>query len=104
MTRQLIVRSLDAEQDLVELFDYIASADGVQRAETVLRRIEQTLETLADWPFIGRVHPELDGAPRTFSVWPWVIVYEPQTEKGIVIWRIVDGRRDLPNLVRPPAR
>jgi len=50
-------------------------------------------------PRIGRVRRDLDGAPRTFSVWPWLIVYEPSSS-AIVVWRIIDGRRDLPRHVR----
>ena len=100
-----IVKSLVAERDLGELFDYIAQESGVQRAELVLRRIEHTLENLGDWPFIGRVQPDLDGKPRTFSLWPWIIVYEPQPDgRGIYVWRILDGRRDLSELVRQPKR
>ncbi len=104
MARQ-IIKSLDAERDLEELFDYIASDSGVQRAEAVLRRIERTLTNLADWPFIGRTRPDLDGSPRAFSVWPWIVFYEPQAKgAGIVVWRVVDGRRELPRLIRPPIR
>jgi len=80
-----IVLSLAAERDLEELFDYIAGDSGVQRAELVLRRIEQTLINVADWPFIGRLRPELDGVPRSFSIWPWIAFYEPQPE-GIGIF------------------
>jgi toxin ParE1/3/4 len=103
--RPPIVRTLDAERDLEELFDYIAEDSGAQRAELVLRRIEQTLFNLADWPFIGKVRPELDGTPRTFSIWPWIVIYEPQSDgRGIIVWRIVDGRRNLPQLVNAPDR
>lgn len=103
MPRSPIIKSLDAERDLEDLFDYIASDSGTQRAVAVLRRIDRTLKTLADWPFIGRVRPELDGEPRAFSVWPWIVIYEPQLQgRGIIVWRIVDGRRDLPRLVKPP--
>jgi len=101
MARLPIVLSLDAERDLDVLFDWIAHDSGVDRAEAILRRIDETLEHLAALPRIGRVRRDLDGEPRTFAVWPWVIVYEPLTiGPGIVVWRIVDGRRDLPRHVR----
>jgi toxin ParE1/3/4 len=100
-----ILKSLDAERDLKDLFDYVAGDSGVQRAELVLRRIGDTLTNLATWPFIGRIRPELDGAPRAFSIWPWIVIYEPQPDgRGIIVWRIVDGRRDLPRLIRRPKR
>jgi plasmid stabilization system protein ParE len=53
-------------------------------------------------PRIGRARDDLDGKPRTFAVWPWVIVYEPlRRGRGIIVWRIIDGRRDLPRHIRP---
>lgn len=97
MARPHVRLSLDAERDLEALFDWIASDSGVERAEAVLRRIEDALELIAGMPRIGRVRPDLDGAPRTFVVWPWVILYEPSlTGPGIAVWRVFDGRRDLP--------
>jgi plasmid stabilization system protein ParE len=105
MSSSKIALSRDAEQDLAELFDYIALDSGVDRAELVLRRIESTLQLLAEWPRSGRLHPELDGAPRIFSVWPWLIVYEPGPNgEGIYVWRITDGRRDLPRIVQKPSQ
>jgi plasmid stabilization system protein ParE len=92
-------RSFDSgEHDLTDLFDYIAADSGVDRADAVLRRIGQTLESLAMFPRIGRVRDDLDGSPRAFSVWPWLVIYEP-SEDGIFVWRIIDGRRDIRRLV-----
>lgn len=99
MARPRIVLSRDAECDLDALFDWIARDSGVDRAESVLREIDETLGLLAAAPRIGRVRRDLDGEPRTFAVWPWVIVYEPAGE-GIVVWRVMDGRRDLPRHIR----
>jgi|SRR5580658_6191807 plasmid stabilization system protein ParE len=104
MPARRLILSLEAEHDLDELFDWIARDTGVDRAAAVLRRIDQTLELVAGMPRIGRVRRDLDGEPRTFSVWPWIIVYEPQQGgRGIIVWRVIDGRRDLPQHVRPPG-
>jgi toxin ParE1/3/4 len=101
MPRRQIVLSLDAEHDLDSLFNWVARDSGVDRAEVILRRIEETLHRLADMPRIGRVRRDLEGEPRTFAVWPWLIIYEPLSAgRGVVVWRIVDGRRDLPRHVR----
>ena len=100
-----IVTALDAERDLVELFDYIAGESGLDRAEAVLRRIDETLKMLARMPRVGRVRTDLDGSPRVFAVWPWLVIYEPRpAAPGILVWRVVDGRRDIPSLVRTPRR
>ena len=91
-----IVLSLAAERDLDDLFDYIARDSGVDRAEAILRRLGDTMANLAAAPRIGRIRPDLGGA-RTFAVWPWIIFYEPLSSgEGVAIWRVVDGRRDLP--------
>jgi len=74
MARPSIVLSRDAESDLDALFEWIAIDSGVDRAEAILRGIDETLHLLADLPRIGRIRHDLDGAPRTFLVWPWVIV------------------------------
>lgn len=100
-----IAKSLEAERDLSNLFGYIANESGVDRAEMILRRIERSLRVVAELPLIGRVHSELDGSPRTFSIWPWIVIYEPEpTGDGVLVWRIIDGRRDLPKLIRSPGR
>jgi plasmid stabilization system protein ParE len=70
-----IVRTLQAERDLDSLFDWIARDGGVDRAEAVLRRIEDTLSHVAEMPGIGRVRRDLDGSPRVFSLWPWLVIY-----------------------------
>jgi len=103
MASSRIVRTLQADRDLDSLFDWIARDGGVDRAEAVLRRIEDTISHLAEMPGIGRVRGDLDGSPRVFSLWPWLVIYEPlEREKGIVVWRILDGRRDLSSAVKRP--
>ncbi|MEO6341234.1 MAG: type II toxin-antitoxin system RelE/ParE family toxin [Caulobacteraceae bacterium] len=91
-----IVLSRAAQQDLDALFDWIALDGGMDRAEAILRRIDETLFNLASSPGIGRLRRDLDGAPRSFAIWPWLILYEPTAiNDGILVLRIIDGRRDL---------
>jgi toxin ParE1/3/4 len=92
------VLSFAAENDLTNLFDYIAEESGVDRAEMVLRRIEQTLQILSSWPLIGRTWDDLENGSRVFALWPWLIFYEP-TASGILVWRVLDGRRDIPKII-----
>ncbi len=100
-----VVFTREARQDLLDLFQLVANDGGLDRAELVLRRIEATVAALADWPGIGRARDDLDGAPRAFAVWPWLIIYEARHgDDGIVIWRVVDGRRDLPGVIHAPSR
>jgi toxin ParE1/3/4 len=92
-----------ALQDIQDLFAFVAQESGTDRAELILRRIEATAQSLANWPGIGRIRQNMDGAPRAFSVGPWLIVYEAlPSGEGIAVWRIIDGRRDLTDLIHPP--
>jgi plasmid stabilization system protein ParE len=92
-----------AREDLLDLFALVAEETGSERAELVLHRIHTVIAALADWPGIGRRRSDLDGTPRTFAVPPWLIVYEAQPgERGIFVWRVVDGRRDLTAVIHPP--
>jgi plasmid stabilization system protein ParE len=96
-----IVFSRDAARDLDDIFDWSIRERGLAQAETNLKRIEETLERLADLPSMGRIRADLDGAPRSFAVWPWIVLYDPAAiGGGIVVWRVVDGRRDLPFVFR----
>ena len=86
-----------AQRDLADLFDWITGETGPQAAAGALRRISRNVEILAAAPRIGRVREDLDGAPRTFAVWPWIVFYTPLEDgSGVLILRVLDGRRDLP--------
>jgi plasmid stabilization system protein ParE len=90
--------SREALRDLDELFVHIATDSGPERAALILTRIERHLETVADFPLIGRVRRDLLGGPRAYAgIWPYVVLYKP-FKNGIVALRILDGRRDLPRL------
>ena len=86
----------EAEQELDELFFWIKVDIGPNAADTFALRVRRTLQNLADFPLIGRVREEYSGAPRSLSLHPGVIFYEPMKDgRGIKVLRILDGRRDL---------
>ena len=94
------VLSPAANADLDAIESYIATQSGAARARNVLERIFRSLIMLAHWPNVGRLHPEIEGTPRSFPVAPWIAFYEPSTElDGIYVLRILDGRRDLDTLL-----
>jgi toxin ParE1/3/4 len=94
-----IVLSLAAERNLADLFEWIAQDSGLDRAEAVLDRLQGAMTNLAALPGLGRARHELEGAPRSFALWPWIIFYEALPEEdGVIIWRVLDGCRDLPTV------
>jgi len=101
VTELRIVYSAEARADLRALEDHIAERDGQLRADMVLGRIEETIHILAFMPGMGRPRPYLREGTRAFAVAPWTVIYEPLPElDGIRVIRVVDGRRDLPEIFR----
>ena len=92
--------TVTARDELDELGVWIAIDTGPNAAKGVLSRIDRALANLAAFPEIGRIRPDLIGSPRTLSVHPWLLVYEPLTgERGILVMRVLDGRRDIQALL-----
>jgi plasmid stabilization system protein ParE len=60
------------------------------------------MRNLASMPGMGRRERfYLEPGSRLFPVAPWAIVYEPLSEgDGIFVERILDGRRDLPAILK----
>ncbi|MET3667864.1 type II toxin-antitoxin system RelE/ParE family toxin [Caulobacter sp. 1776] len=95
-----VVRSAEARKDVRDLYVWIVEDGGLERAERVVALIEAKLQRLAKRPLSGRPRSDLKGDPRSISVPPWVIVYEPlEGGAGIHLLRIVDSRRDVAALL-----
>ena len=62
-----IRRTLQAQQDLEEIWDYIA-ADSIEAAEHVIRKIEDTAKSLASSPLMGQACPQWEPGLRYFSI------------------------------------
>jgi plasmid stabilization system protein ParE len=91
--------SPEADADLAAIGTYIMERDGVARATGAIERIQRTMDNIAFMPGMGRHRPYLDKDMRAFSDSPWLIYYTLKPDDGgIDVLRIVDGRRDLPEL------
>lgn len=105
MTTPRISWTDHSDQDVVDIWLYIAGENSPVVADAMLARIYSALDILATTPMIGRKRNDLIGAPRGFAVRPFTIIYEPLSERdGILVWRIVHGARDLRRIVKPPAK
>jgi plasmid stabilization system protein ParE len=97
MAQPQIIYSPEARADILALATYIARIDGEARAELIVNRIDETIQVLAYMPAMGRPRFYLARAARVFAVSPWLVVYTPLPDlDGILVVRVVDGRRDLP--------
>ncbi len=81
------------------------AADNPSAATRVVRAIGARIDQLADHPRLGPRRPDIQRAARVLVEGPYLILFEthPDTDEGLVEWveivRVIDGRRDLPNLL-----
>lgn len=92
----VIQRTAQAEEDLIEIWIYIAQ-DSPLAADRVLNDIEERFEGLADNPLMGRLRPDIAAELRYFTVGKYLILYRAVPD-GVQIVRVIHGARDLPHL------
>jgi toxin ParE1/3/4 len=91
-----VVRSRQAEDDLIEIWRYIAR-DNPDAADRLLDRIERVVELLARHPLMGAARPDLRKDLRYFVSGRYLILYRP-IAGGVEVVRVVHGARYLPGL------
>ncbi|NOY17490.1 MAG: type II toxin-antitoxin system RelE/ParE family toxin [Gammaproteobacteria bacterium] len=102
MKRYRVRLTEDAEQDLIDIYRYIAFHDSVENADYVLDQLESLCSRLTDLPERGHVPPELVRIGVTnykeVNFKPYRVIYEV-IRQDISIHCILDGRRDMPSLL-----
>ncbi len=102
MKRYRVRLTEDAEQDLVDIYRYIALHDSMENADYVLDQLESLCSRLTDLPERGHVPPELDRIGvtnyREVNFKPYRVIYEV-IRQDVFIHCILDGRRDMPSLL-----
>ena len=92
-----IVWSPEASEDLESIAEYIAK-DSEAYACSVVMKILNISRSIKDFPFIGRVVPEIDDEKiRERFVYSYRVVYKIE-EKRITIAAIIHGKRLLENI------
>ena len=92
----IIQRTAQVEEDLIELWLYIAQ-DNPAAADLVLDDIEAGFQHLAANPLMGRLRPDIAPELRYFVTGRYLILYRTVPD-GIQVIRVIHGARDLPNL------
>lgn len=91
-----------AEQDLESIHDYISGFDSVANANHVLDRLMEVVEALAQFPERGSYPREIVEIGikefRQISFKPYRVIYRVLGGQ-VLIYLIVDGRRDLQTLL-----
>jgi plasmid stabilization system protein ParE len=89
----------DAEQDLDEIWEYIAE-DSVHAADPLLAELFEAFEELVRTPRIGHKREDLSQFPLLF--WPvgnYLVIYRAERSPVEVV-AIAHGKRDIPELLR----
>ncbi len=93
-----VLFSEDAEQDIEDLYRFIAGREGVETAERILGELEAAASSLEDIPARGNVPKEL--APvgiteyRELHHKPWRMIYRV-AGSDVIVYCVADGRRDM---------
>ena len=101
-TRYEILLTQGAEQDLESIHDYVAEFDSVANANHVLDRLMKAVDGLTQFPERGSYPKELVALGikeyRQTAFKPYRVIYRVIGSR-VVIYLIVDGRRDLQSVL-----
>lgn len=98
MTRWRLERTEQAEQDLFEIWAYVA-VDNPDAADRLLRAFDELFGKTADFPELGRSIDSLVSGHRILTRGSYVLVYRLlETRRTIELVRVVHGARNWPTL------
>ncbi len=93
----------EAEQDLQEIYRYVFRNDSPEKADRLLDNIEKTVMKLEALPLRGHIPPELERISvteyREVFFKPYRIIYQV-TGRAVYVYCVLDGRRDLQDLLQ----
>jgi len=81
-----------AEQDLQEIWSYVADDASPATADRFIDAIFDRFELLDEQPRMGRSRPEFGEGVRSFVVERYVIYY--RSDEDVLIARVFHGHRD----------
>lgn len=101
-TRFEVLLTAGAEQDLESVYTYIAESDCVPNADHVLDEVMKVVQSLRQFPDRGSYVKELVALGikdyRQAAFKPYRVIYRVLGDQ-VVIYLIVDGRRDMQSLL-----
>ncbi len=92
----------DAEDDLFDIYTYVALNDSVGQADKLFAKLKQVCYSLCSLPLRGHIPPELQDIGvsefREIRFKPYRIFYS-MNGATVVIHCVLDGRRDMQTLL-----
>ncbi|MEA1959902.1 MAG: type II toxin-antitoxin system RelE/ParE family toxin [Bacillota bacterium] len=89
-----------AREDIGEIYFYIA-ADSPKSALTMTDKIIDKIDTLAKFPFIGKIVPDNELAKQEYRmlIINGYIAFYKVINDEVVVYRVLYGMRDYPGLL-----
>jgi len=101
MKHQVLVIA-EAEEDIFDIYKYVLRADGRNRANHLLVKLQETCQSLAEMPRRGHSPPELERVGvrgyREIHFKPYRVIYQIVGRK-VFIHCVLDGRRALQEIL-----
>jgi toxin ParE1/3/4 len=93
----------DAEDDILEIYNYILRHDSAEKADFVFRKLQEVCNSLETMAMRGHIPPELDRISihdyLEIHFKPYRIIYQISANK-VFIHCVLDGCRDLQELLQ----
>ena len=93
----------DAEDDLFDVYRYVALNDSMDQGDKLLAHLQRTCFSLRRFPLRGHIPPELQDIGvsqfREVRYKPYRIFYSLEGRR-VFIHCVLDGRRDLQTLLQ----
>ena len=94
---------IDADDDLFEIYRYVALNDSIEQADRLFEALKRTCYSLRTLPLRGHIPPELQGVGvsqfREIRFKPYRIFYSID-RTTVTIHCVLDGRRDMQTLLQ----
>lgn len=93
-----ILRSPESRGDYAAIWAYIAE-HNIAAADRLIKRFDEKLVFLSDFPRAGPLRPELRKGVRSFPVGEYIVFYRPM-EGSVELLRVLHGKRHLRRIFR----
>jgi toxin ParE1/3/4 len=90
--------SIDAELDLLEIWNYLAEYDEVS-ADSLIDEIVAKYEMLIDFPEMGHIWVKTSQDYRILNAGKYIIFYR-LIPSGVAIARVIHGSRNLTDILQ----
>lgn len=103
MRKHSVQFDLDAEEDLFEIYRYVALSDSIGQADRLFDALKRACSSLRTLPLRGHIPPELQDIGvsqfREIRFKPYRIFYSI-VHRTVTIHCVLDGRRDMQTLLQ----